>query len=788
VLRTGFAVVLACAHSLCAQAPATAIPLVLPTNIAIDAQGNLYVSETGKHVVRRVDAQGQIVTVAGSGMQGFDGDGGAATSALLDSPLGLAVGNGGLYIADSHNHRVRRVDLVSGVIATVAGGAAIGSSGDGGRAVDASLDRPSALALDGAGNLFIADAGSHRIRRIDTIGTITTVAGTGAQGMSADGGAAASALLDSPEGLAVDSAGNIYVADSHNNRVRRIDSSKGTITTVAGTGAGAFAGDSASATSASLALPKGISIDGKGNIYIADSSNHRLRRVDASTGAITTVAGDGVQGYSGEGEAPTESSLNAPYGVAVAGDGSVDLVDAGNARVRQITADSSLQTVAGLGVSDAGALTISGPSSVTYGTGQILATLNSASASGVVTFLDVSSANAVTLNAINLQAGKAVLDLSSLDAGQYSIKATYIGDQTHSAAQSAVYALIISPQALSVTVAPSSMEYGSAAPALQAALSGLLARDQGKVSATAISAAGNVSSAGLYPVAVTLGGAAAHNYTIAAMPAFSVVPARTSVSLTASGSSVSSSQTVTLTARVFSSTGVAPFGRVSIADGGVTLGAGAIDGQRVFTWSSSTLSAGAHTLTASFTGDTNFGSSVSPPSLVTVGEGSTAAADFTMTATGTATQTIVSGSSASFSFVVQPQSSLASQVSFAVSGLPSGSTAAFNPGYVPPGASPATVTLTITTLKSAGIRSEAMGITVAGLVVFLGLRRRRYCVALLAIPLILLSGCGDRIATSSSAAAASKSYVITVTGTATGAGGVQVQHSTAFTLIVVPSN
>jgi sugar lactone lactonase YvrE len=241
-----------------AQTLATSVPLVTPSVIAFDARGNLYIAETAKHIIRKVDLAGQISTIAGTGTQGFAGDGGQAAAALLDSPQGLAVDPSSLYIADTHNNRIRKVDLVTGIITTIAGGAIIGTAEDGGPAVTATtLDTPTAIALDANENLYIAEVRRHRIRKIAAAsGIITTVAGTGTQGFDGDGNAATAALIDSPGGLAVDSSGNIFLADSHNHRVRRIDAITGAITTLAGNAAG-YAGDAGSAVTSRLALPQG---------------------------------------------------------------------------------------------------------------------------------------------------------------------------------------------------------------------------------------------------------------------------------------------------------------------------------------------------------------------------------------------------------------------------------------------------------------------------------------------------------------------------------------------------
>ena len=251
-----------------------------------------------------------IFTFAGTGEVGAGGDGGAATEAQLVTPAGLLVdGSGNLYVADAGSGQIRRIDT-GGVITTIAGTGERGYSGDGGPATEAQLVGPSGLLVDGSGNLYVTDLFNNRIRRIDAEGVITTIAGTGERGYSGDGGPAAEAQLAWPSGLLVDGLGNLYVADRANNRIRRIDA-EGVITTIAGTGDWGFGGDGGPATEAQLASPSGLLVDGSGNLYVTDNSNHRIRRIDAE-GMITTIAGTGERGYSGDGGPAAEAQLGWP--------------------------------------------------------------------------------------------------------------------------------------------------------------------------------------------------------------------------------------------------------------------------------------------------------------------------------------------------------------------------------------------------------------------------------------------------------------------------------------------
>jgi len=269
----------------------------------LDAAGNLFIADEFNHRVRRVDAAtGIIMSMAGNGSTIFGGDGGPATGASLLNPNGVTADiQGNVFLADRQNQRIRRVDGNTGTITTVAGNGQTGFSGDGQPAINASLNlltgpntitTPTGLAIDAIGNLFIADTFNHGIRRVDA-GTrfITTVAGNGQQGFGGDGGPATSASLNLPAGLALDSAGNLFIADSNNLRLRRVDAASGIITTVAGSGQqSANLGDGGPATNANI-YPVGVVVDRSGNLIVADSGNNLIRRVDASTGIITTVAG-----------------------------------------------------------------------------------------------------------------------------------------------------------------------------------------------------------------------------------------------------------------------------------------------------------------------------------------------------------------------------------------------------------------------------------------------------------------------------------------------------------------
>jgi hypothetical protein len=714
---------------------ATTVPLLIPGGLAYDSLGNLYIAATNDHVVRVVSPAGVINTYAGTGAQGFSGDGGAATSAQLDSPTGIAVdSNNNVYIADTHNNRIREVLASTGVINTIAGTGAAGLGGDGGAATSAVLNYPTAVAVDSAGNVYIADTNNHRIREIKS-GTISTVAGDSEQFYIGDGGLATAAGLDSPNGVAVDSAFNIYIGDTHNHRVRLVTFTTGIITTYAGTGVKTYTADGVAANTSGLARPRGLAIAPNGTLLIADSDNDRVRSV--SGGNIATVAGNGQQGFSGDIGLATAATIDTPRAVAATANNSVVLSDTENDRVRAMDVNGDLITIVGFAPAGNESLAPGGAAtSMVYGTGSLTATFkfNSNAATGNTTFYDTVGSTPLQVGSpVAMSSNIASFSTGTLSAGQHSIEAIYAGDANNAPAASGVFDVTVTPLAIGATANSFSIVYGVTIPTLTGTLSGVLAQDSGNVTLGLRSMATAASAPGVYPISAALTGSAAGNYTVTLMPAANVTitQANSATLLTTSTATPYQAVPVTLTATVSdSSTGSTgtPTGTVSFYDGAALLGTSSV-GAGVATLSTAAFPLGTSTVTAVYSGDTNFTGSTSNAVTET---GSSE--DFTFVLVPSvgypSTQTVAPGGSATYNYIVTPSLPTFPQlVTFTVSGLPPGATYTLTPSSVPAGSGAAPMTMVVTTtnplaqLSSHGDRWMSLTMPLLLLLPFAGVKR-----------------------------------------------------------------
>lgn len=318
--------------------PAVSAQVGNPYGLTLGPDGALYVCEIDTDRVRRIDMRdGVISTVAGTGEVGYSGDGGPARKARLNDPYEVRFDAGGnMYFVEMLNAVVRKVEASTGTISTVAGTGERGFSGDGGPATEAAFNRPHSIALDGKGSLFIADIGNHRIRRVDlSTGLVSTFAGTGERAATPEGAPVAGTPLNGPRALAFAPSGDMYVALREGNAVYRVDMRRMTLHHVAGTGKKGFSGDGGPAAVATLAGPKGIEVGPDSAIYLADTENHAIRRIDLGTATISTIAGDGTRHDGPDGD-PLRCGLDRPHGVYVDSSGNVYVGDSENHRVRVV--------------------------------------------------------------------------------------------------------------------------------------------------------------------------------------------------------------------------------------------------------------------------------------------------------------------------------------------------------------------------------------------------------------------------------------------------------------------
>ena len=709
-------------------------------------------------------------------MQGFFGDGGPATAAELNAPMSVAVATDGtLYIADTGNQRIRAVQ--GGTITTFAGSGARGFTGDGGPATAAALNQPVALALDATGALLVCDQGNERVRRISA-GQIATVAGNGVQGFAGDGETATSAELNEPSGIAVSTDGRVFIADTDNQRIRVL-TTNGTISTFAGTGVAGVSGDGGPASAAQLSRPIGLAIDAANNLLVADENNHRLRRI-APDGTITTIAGGGRQCASPDGAVAISSAQNQPTGAAVSGFGWPIIGDPANHTVQILFTDGKLYSPGGLSMRTT-TLTASTPNAVYGAAHSTLSVAGSpATPQGSVQITD----GGTPLASAALSQGSANIALPALTARTHTLIATYMGDGLHPSA-TATMSITVSPAPVTATAAGTTISYGAPLPALTGTLSGVLPQDQRNVTAVFTASAPPMASVGSYPISATLTGAASANYTLSSAAnsgTLIVVPAGTTATLTPP-SAAYATLPLQLAARVASTTSGTPTGTVQFLDAGnVIATAPLVNG------SASAIelnpSSGNHTFSVAYSGDTNFHASTSANVIQAVN----VMPDFTVGIAGSSQQTVIAGSLATFGLTVGSQGApFTGAVTLSANGLPPGATASFSPPAVVPGASSVAVTMTVATRATTALKASAkpeLALAAAGAILLFALRRRRSLSRLLAVfavaGLFDLAGCGARTAPESVLPV--QSFTIHVQATGTNLAGNVVVHAVSVTL------
>ena len=714
---------------------ATASSIFLPFGIAVDAAGDLFIADSSNSRIRRVDGKtGIISTIAGTGVIGFSGDGGLATIATLSSPSSIALDPAGnLFFTDSGNNLIRRIDAFTGLITTVAGlPGTHGYTGDLGPAIAATLNNPNGIAFDSAGNLYLADTANHAIRKISPAGIISSVAGRGFPAFSGDGGPAVSAGLNSPWSVTPAPAGGLYIADQNNNRIRFIDAS-GTISTVIGTGDAAYGGDNGPAPQAQLNVPASVAIDVAGNLYIADSGNNRVRKISAKTNIVTTIAGNSGESISGDSGPADQAGLYGPYTLALDNQGSLLIADVFHNRIRKVAANAatlqfkpmrvgriasplaqtlendgnapltlgtlvptsqsqldpngttcdpaaplspeaqcllSLQfapTVTGNpvdGLFTANSDAANSPSVVTL-TGQVLdvdpasvavtSSVNPSTTGSPITFsVTVSSGGStptgqVTLLDANIPLGTAQLaagglasfTTSTLTSGQHTITVAYAGDTSNSSAVSSpVLQLVKDVQAATTTLIASSASPAIAGSSLQltasvavstagsgtGTISGTVAFVEGpNTLGTADIVNGNATlslttlDAGTHAILAVYSGDAHYAQSTSAPLREVIQTATTKLALSTSASPSFAGASLTLTATILSNGGI-PTGPVAFLDAGKPLGSAPLNAQGIatLTVAGPAWTPGAHILTAVYAGDTWNQPSTSAPIAQTI--------------------------------------------------------------------------------------------------------------------------------------------------------------------------
>lgn len=594
---------------------ATNASIFLPMSEVVDAAGNLYLADSSNNRVRKVDATtGLISTVAGNGSPGIAGDGGPATSAMISNPAGLALdGAGNLYIADSGNSAIRRIDAITGVITTVAGTLGQqGSTGDGGPATAARLSFPYGIAFDAARNLYIADTGNNLVRRVDaSTGIITTIAGSGVVGYDGDAKQATAAALNSPWNVVVAADGSFYIADLTNNRIRRVDTAS-VISTVAGTAQRGFSGDGGPATSALLNNPASMVLDVAGNLFIADSGNNRVRKVNVGTGVITTISGNDSQSMSGDAGPADAASLYGPYSLFIDGPGNLYIGDMFHNRIREINSQAVSLEYATIRVSKT-----SPPQSRTFEND------GNAPMNLLAPLLDQAALDPATTTCA---AGSMAVGISCTLGVEFA--PTVVGDTVQGAvtlksdAGNSPNVIHLSGKVLTVEPTTAVLS-ASANPAvfgipvtLTATVSSADTSRSGNVDfmeGNTLLGSANLDGSGVTSITTSSLSLGQHtliaNYAGDANNASSSTPAyiltvkqATTLVLGSSANPETVTNNVTFSVTASAASGV-PTGSIVFSDGGTALGSGTINASGVASFAIATLSPGQHNITASYAGD-----------------------------------------------------------------------------------------------------------------------------------------------------------------------------------------
>lgn len=767
---------------------ADGLALRLASAIAYDAAGNLYIADAASHRVLEATLGGTLLAVAGTGVQGFAGDGGKALNAELNEPSGLAVGSDGtLYIGDTGNQRIRAVSS-DGVIRTIAGNGTAGFGGDGGSALSAQLRKPSALAVRQDGSLFFCDSANHRIRTIRA-GIISTVVGTGVQGFAGDGGPATQAELDTPEGLAAAEDGRLFLADTHNNRVRLV-TAEGVIRTLAGSGARGGTGDGQDAAAATLSGPRGLALLQNGTLLVADAGNQRVRAV-APEGVMTPLAGSGTEGRSSDGAMAATASLRGPRAVGVSSFGYPVLADGLNGSIRVLTTQGQLFAPAAIAGERTSQLSLPGAVTTTYGQGAVPVSVTGSvgTAQGSLTVADADA----LVGRISLVNGSGAASLEQLPAGVHSLAVTYLGDGLNPASQADKNLTVTVAQApLEATAAAVSLPYGAALPRLAGSLTGVLPQDTGLVEAVFASSDGDMPAVGTHPIGVSLSGVKAANYSVhlGAGSGQLFVTKAGSVATLSAPSVIYAGLVTHFRATVASATQGQPGGLVQLLDGNSVLGQTTLQGGMA-DFALAVPLAGAHALAVQYAGDGNFFPSTSAAGALNV----SVLPDFAL-AMAVPSATAAAGGSAHFSVVVRGEPGpFSGAVSFSLAGLPAGARVSFSPAQIVPGSASAPVDILIETAAATartgkpwpGAWGAHAAVLAAGLVLLPCLRRRRSRLLLLLLTGPLwLSGCGARVVSSGSDGVLARTYTMQLTGTGTNLAGAVVTHSIPLSLTVQP--